>query len=196
MNIESDRKVFEEWYASNATDYVVNPIGSRDCDLQWRAWQEARNYSALMRQQLQGIIQRECAKTCVDCHADCDSSPFAIELLRWFDAQFGAPQDRRLAPPRSNDPSAEQINEAAALGNRFAGGYYYAAYDELPPEALALLIAHVRKQAYEKAAKVCEFGVHRASERLDGNSFYIALGVAAKKIRALGTAHEGEKYAD
>ena len=32
------RKQFEEWYSVNAFDYAANPIGSRDCDLQWRAW--------------------------------------------------------------------------------------------------------------------------------------------------------------
>jgi hypothetical protein len=32
------RKAFEQWYAENAFDYESAPIGSRDCDLQWRAW--------------------------------------------------------------------------------------------------------------------------------------------------------------
>jgi hypothetical protein len=32
---------FEEWYACNAFDYERNRIGSRDCGLQWAAWQAA-----------------------------------------------------------------------------------------------------------------------------------------------------------
>ena len=35
------RKEFEQWYAENAFDYVSNPVGSRDCGLQWAAWQAA-----------------------------------------------------------------------------------------------------------------------------------------------------------
>jgi hypothetical protein len=35
---QSERNAFEQWYVLNAFDYVLNPIGSRDCDLQWRAW--------------------------------------------------------------------------------------------------------------------------------------------------------------
>lgn len=36
-----ERKAFEQWYATNAFDYPSNPIGSRECGLQWKAW-EAR----------------------------------------------------------------------------------------------------------------------------------------------------------
>lgn len=37
---------FEEWYACNAHDYVANPIGSRDCGLQRKAWNAALQYAA------------------------------------------------------------------------------------------------------------------------------------------------------
>ena len=33
-----ERKEFERWYAVNAFDYATNPIGSRECGLQWAAW--------------------------------------------------------------------------------------------------------------------------------------------------------------
>lgn len=36
-----ERKKFEDWYSRNAFYYQENPIGSRDCDLQWRAWKAA-----------------------------------------------------------------------------------------------------------------------------------------------------------
>lgn len=35
------RDVFEQWYVVNAFDYEKNPIGSRQCSLQWQAWQAA-----------------------------------------------------------------------------------------------------------------------------------------------------------
>ena len=36
-----EREAFEKWYVENAFDYEQNPIGSRDCGLQWKAWQAA-----------------------------------------------------------------------------------------------------------------------------------------------------------
>ena len=35
---EEERKAFEQWYVCNAFDYERNPIGSRECGLQWSAW--------------------------------------------------------------------------------------------------------------------------------------------------------------
>ena len=37
--MDSERNRFEEWYVKNAFNYVRDPIGSRDCSLQWAAWQ-------------------------------------------------------------------------------------------------------------------------------------------------------------
>ena len=34
-------KAFEQWYVENAHDYASNPIGSRDCGLQRKAWHAA-----------------------------------------------------------------------------------------------------------------------------------------------------------
>ena len=39
---QDDRAAFEAWYVQNAFDFAANPIGSRDCALQWAAWQAAR----------------------------------------------------------------------------------------------------------------------------------------------------------
>ena len=33
-----ERKEFEQWYATNAFNFERDPIGSRDCGLQWAAW--------------------------------------------------------------------------------------------------------------------------------------------------------------
>lgn len=35
---EMERKEFEQWYATNAFNFERDPIGSRDCGLQWAAW--------------------------------------------------------------------------------------------------------------------------------------------------------------
>ena len=35
------REEFEHWYIENIIDYVRAPIGSRECALQWKAWQAA-----------------------------------------------------------------------------------------------------------------------------------------------------------
>ena len=36
---DTGREEFELWYSVEAFDIVTNPIGSRDCGLQWKAWQ-------------------------------------------------------------------------------------------------------------------------------------------------------------
>ena len=35
----TEREKFEAWYTLNAFDLEANPIGSRECHLQWLAWQ-------------------------------------------------------------------------------------------------------------------------------------------------------------
>lgn len=42
----SEREEFEKWYAENAFDYAANPIGTRDCGLQYQAWRAAKVSSA------------------------------------------------------------------------------------------------------------------------------------------------------
>lgn len=41
---DKSRKDFEQWYATHAFDYVRDPIGSRECGLQWKAWQASRGF--------------------------------------------------------------------------------------------------------------------------------------------------------
>jgi hypothetical protein len=36
--IKAERDVFEHWYITNAFHYERDPIGSKDCALQWQAW--------------------------------------------------------------------------------------------------------------------------------------------------------------
>ena len=39
---QDSRAAFEQWYACNAFDYVRDPIGSRECGLQWASWKASR----------------------------------------------------------------------------------------------------------------------------------------------------------
>lgn len=57
---QAERARFEEWYVQNAFDYVANPIGSRDCALQWKAWQAGR---APMLESMWVEIRREGDRT-------------------------------------------------------------------------------------------------------------------------------------
>ncbi len=34
-----ERAAFEDWYVTHIFDLSIMPVGSRECDLQWRAWQ-------------------------------------------------------------------------------------------------------------------------------------------------------------
>ena len=42
---QTERQRFERWYIVNA-DLERNPIGSRDCDLQWRAWAASKGLNS------------------------------------------------------------------------------------------------------------------------------------------------------
>ena len=37
--MDEERQRFEQWYATHALNHERDPIGSRDCGLQWAAWQ-------------------------------------------------------------------------------------------------------------------------------------------------------------
>ena len=39
MKDDELRARFEAWYIENTPDYSLAPLGSRDCGLQWKAWQ-------------------------------------------------------------------------------------------------------------------------------------------------------------
>jgi hypothetical protein len=41
MTTDELRAKFEAWYAENTFDYPSNPIGSRECGLQWKSYQAA-----------------------------------------------------------------------------------------------------------------------------------------------------------
>lgn len=44
---ETDRSRFEAWYTLHAFDLAANPIGSRECHLQWKAWEAAIEQSKM-----------------------------------------------------------------------------------------------------------------------------------------------------
>lgn len=39
VEVQVERAAFEDWYVQNTFDFERNPIGSRECGLQWKAWQ-------------------------------------------------------------------------------------------------------------------------------------------------------------
>lgn len=43
LAVNAMRTEFEHWYVTESFDYPSNPLGSRQCDLQWRAWRAARS---------------------------------------------------------------------------------------------------------------------------------------------------------
>lgn len=63
------RAEFEAWYVTAAFDFERNPIGSRECGLQWASWQAARK-AALA----------EAAKVCEDMHDEDRPSDYAYAI--------------------------------------------------------------------------------------------------------------------
>jgi len=53
---EKMREEFEEWYSVNAFNLETDPIGSRDCGLQWKAWKAATAASLMAHEELQARI--------------------------------------------------------------------------------------------------------------------------------------------
>jgi hypothetical protein len=43
----AERAAFEDWYVANAFNLEENPIGSRQCGLQWQAWIERANQASV-----------------------------------------------------------------------------------------------------------------------------------------------------
>lgn len=48
----TEQEKFEEWYVENAFDYPSNPIGSRDCGLQRKAWNARQPEIDALRKEL------------------------------------------------------------------------------------------------------------------------------------------------
>ncbi len=113
------KQAFERWYVVNAFDYANNPLGSRDCALQWAAWhgalsaQQAATADTWMPLQHTGLAIR-------------------MDLLNEEQAQRNHGQSlRRLAERGGLSPT-----EAAAVIDRRAWKAISV------PEAMAALQAH------------------------------------------------------
>ena len=81
----TSRERFEAWYAESAFDYEANPIGSRECGLQWAAWQASRQFTMTEAAEVcRAKIDAEYKTGKVDHHemAWCQSCEFAILALR------------------------------------------------------------------------------------------------------------------
>lgn len=53
---QAAREAFEAWYCVTAFDYATNPIGSRECGLQWKAYHAATERMQDRVDQLQAAI--------------------------------------------------------------------------------------------------------------------------------------------
>jgi hypothetical protein len=60
MTNESERAKFEAWYVETAFDYCKDPIGSRDCSMQWAGWQARAQSSGpvVAVSELEDLIER------------------------------------------------------------------------------------------------------------------------------------------
>jgi hypothetical protein len=49
------REQFEAWYVTHAFDYERNPLGSKDCAMQWDGWQAGH---AAARAEAEALLQQ------------------------------------------------------------------------------------------------------------------------------------------
>ncbi|MBJ9964457.1 hypothetical protein [Burkholderia seminalis] len=88
-----EREMFEQWYIENAFDYVANPLGSRECGLQWQAWQAGRRTTP----DREAIIE-ECASIAERTYAkDAFRFELGTEAARAIRALKTAPTSAQLA---------------------------------------------------------------------------------------------------
>lgn len=59
-----ERQAFEDWYTTHAFDYSRDPIGSRDCSLQWEAWQAALAHLSRAAEPVDSVPCPKCGAPC------------------------------------------------------------------------------------------------------------------------------------
>lgn len=75
MTEDKSRSDFEQWYVENAFDYVRDPIGSRECGLQWKAWAASRSSSRDRAEALE-----EAATVCEAMHPEDGPGDYAYAI--------------------------------------------------------------------------------------------------------------------
>lgn len=76
---QDSRAAFEQWYACNAFDYVRDPIGSRECGLQWASWQASR-------EQALSEAANECKRLGTEYNANQYTAPMSTALAECEEA--------------------------------------------------------------------------------------------------------------
>ncbi len=126
--MDSERNRFEEWYVKNAFNYVRDPIGSRDCSLQWAAWQAAtaaeRSENGQLRQLLThaGLIAAQEQHTALraelaECIVALEKIANPISAMKRA-LPVGATLNGAMATTLSNDPNYLKEIAKAALAAR------------------------------------------------------------------------------
>ena len=94
MILALERKEFEQWYVENAFNFERDPIGSRDCGLQWSAWQARAAKAA----KCQGIRHAGCNYS-APCGSLCDKcGQFMVPNARVKAVAEGDPATERSEP--------------------------------------------------------------------------------------------------
>ncbi|QQP96462.1 hypothetical protein [Lysobacter enzymogenes] len=138
--INALRRDFEHWYVGAAFDYTANPIGSQNCDLQWRAWLASRDAAAPDGAQ----SERGAFYVCPTCHG-------VGNVTR-------ETYDRTLAQPEGAQGIDYNIRTSAGLNNACAkmhmaegqgasDALYELAVKHGAPEATAAGFAHTVNNA-------------------------------------------------
>jgi hypothetical protein len=104
-----EREAFEKWYAENAFNYGRDPIGSRECGLQWSAWQ-GRAHLAQPAQAVDVGIIREVAAS-IDLRAETYLDP---QAKAWANTLARALSGEK-AGPAGEWESAFHAQRAAAM---------------------------------------------------------------------------------
>lgn len=90
-----EREAFEKWYAESAFNYGRDPIGSRECGLQWAAW-NARAHLAQQAQVVGAAI------------AEIYTEGSRTQLVQWLDGVHDLGDGTRLLYASAFPPAPDK----------------------------------------------------------------------------------------
>lgn len=160
-DIKSVRRDFEHWYVGNSFDLAADPIGSRKCDLQWRAWLAATPAIAALSQQ---------ADT-ADKWLPIESAPRDGTRIRlkWRNAEDVGSWS--LFDESNKEWVWEQYPELRGIDGEWSTDFGNAAADEVEPLGWQPLPAPPAQAVTAKPVRVTREALHRAhTVALYGNS--------------------------
>ena len=108
MSNDKMREAFEQWYAENAFDYVRDPIGSRDCGLQWKAWKAC---AEAMQQEIADLKQ-----SIINIHDRILRGDSDLELVTMCDAALTGKSELMQTTAQEREACAKLADEYATYG--------------------------------------------------------------------------------